>query len=111
MKGDQEVEMRGAVTIRRSTVADRAEVARLAALDSSKPIMGEVVLGFVDGGLAAAVGVADGRAVADPFEPTADLVELLRMRAEQERDKARTGSGVSLLARLVPAWRGEVGGS
>jgi hypothetical protein len=59
----------------------------------------------VDGELRVAVGRSDGRAVADPFHLTADLVKLVRARAAQERP---LGPGVSTwLARLAPAIRGE----
>jgi hypothetical protein len=101
--------MTGAITIRRSTVADGPEIVRLAELDSRAAPKGEALLALVDGELLAAVGVADGHAVADPFELTADVVELLRMRAVQERDGGRAGGPAALLSKLVPAWRGEVG--
>jgi hypothetical protein len=32
----------------------------------------------------AALGLADGQAVADPFHPTAEIVEMLRFRARKE---------------------------
>ena len=40
---------------------------RFAALDSSEPLHGDVLLGRVDGELRAALSLADGRVVADPF--------------------------------------------
>jgi hypothetical protein len=101
--------MTSAITIRASTPADRRQIVRLAELDSSRAPADQALLAFVDGKLLAAVGVADGHAVADPFEGTADLVELLRMRAEQKRAGQRTEIRASLLSKLVPAWRGEVG--
>jgi hypothetical protein len=101
--------MTGAITIRGSTPADRPQIVRLAELDSGRAPAGRALLAFVDGKLLAAVGVADGHAVADPFEGTADVVELLRMRAEQERDGPRAEIRATLLSKLVPAWRGEVG--
>jgi hypothetical protein len=79
----KEVEMDGAITIRLSTQADHEEIVHLAALDSSRPPLGEVALAFVDGNLRAAVALESGDAVADPFYPTAELVELLRMSARQ----------------------------
>jgi hypothetical protein len=42
-----------------------------------------VLLAEVDGQLRAAVALADGTLVADPFHPTTDLVGLLRERARQ----------------------------
>ncbi|MBV9464847.1 MAG: hypothetical protein JO169_01910, partial [Solirubrobacterales bacterium] len=37
----------------------------------------------IDGELCAALSLADGRVVADPFRPSGALLELLRMRAAQ----------------------------
>jgi hypothetical protein len=88
----KEAEMDGAITIRLSTQADQEQIVRLAALDSSRPPFGEVALAFVDGELRAAVALESGHAVADPFHPTAEVVELLRMSARQP-DRA-TGFGL-----------------
>ena len=44
---------------------------------------GRVLVAEVDGELLAAISLDDGAVVADPFEPTAALVELLRARARQ----------------------------
>jgi hypothetical protein len=64
--------------------ADEAPVVRrLAALDDSPPLDGEVLLALVDGEAVAAVSLDDGRVVANPFLPTADTVTLLSLRASQ----------------------------
>jgi hypothetical protein len=73
------------ITIRQSTATDRAAVEELAELDGRPAPVGETLLAEVDGKLWAVVGVDDGAAVADPFLPTADIVWLLQIRAEQER--------------------------
>jgi hypothetical protein len=73
------------ITIRHSTSRDRAGVAELAKLDGRPMPVGDTLLAEVDGKLWAAVGVDDGAAVADPFLPTADVLWLLQIRAEQER--------------------------
>ena len=73
------------ITIRHSTSMDRVAIDELAELDGRPAPVGETLLGEVDGKLWAAVGVDDGAAVADPFLPTADVVWLLQIRAEQER--------------------------
>lgn len=65
------------ITIRRSTRADSRRIARLAALDSAETPRGDLLLAEVDGELVAAV-TPDGKAVADPFVPSADVVGLLR---------------------------------
>ena len=77
--------MRDAITIRRSTEADSADIFRLALLDDRAAPKGETMLAFVDGELRAAMPLAkrDG-VVADPFHLTADVVHLLHLRAEQE---------------------------
>jgi hypothetical protein len=77
-------EMGRAITIRHSTEADRREIGRLAELDSRSAPSGDALLGFIDGELRAAVALDSGDAVADPFHPTAELVQLLRMRAGQQ---------------------------
>jgi hypothetical protein len=77
-----------AITIRRATAADRPLLERLAALDSAFVPAGEVLIGETAGAPAAAVTIADGAAVADPFLPTADLVAVLRLRAATLRGSA-----------------------
>jgi hypothetical protein len=61
--------------------ADTAALERLAALDSSRPLRGPVVVAARDGVLRAALDTSTGRTIADPFSPTADLVTLLRVHA------------------------------
>jgi hypothetical protein len=64
--------------------ADEAPLLRrLADLDDSAPLEGEVLLALVDGEAVAALSLHDGRVVADPFRPTADTVRLLSLRASQ----------------------------
>ena len=87
------------VTIRFSTDADRSSVLELAELDGHAAPEGEALLAEVDGRLWAAVGVADGVAVADPFVPAGEVLDLLRLRAEQERERT-LGRG-PLLGRLM----------
>jgi hypothetical protein len=72
-------------TIRRASDADAIAVARLAELDSASPPTGELLLAEVAGELWAAVEVEGGAAIADPFRPSGDLVELLRFRAARMR--------------------------
>jgi hypothetical protein len=72
------------ITITHSTEADSQKVWRLAALDDRRAPAGPALLAYVDGELRAAVGLVDGQAIADPFHPTAELVEILRFQAHQE---------------------------
>ena len=71
------------VTLRFASPADQDPLARLAELDSATPPAQPVLLAEVDGQLRAALALTDGTVVADPFHPTADLVDLLRERARQ----------------------------
>jgi predicted transcriptional regulator len=71
------------MTIRYASDRDAAHLARLAALDSSRVPDGALLLAFVDGELWAAVAIARGVAIADPFRPSGPVVELLRARARQ----------------------------
>jgi hypothetical protein len=76
--------MTDAITITRSTAADSEDVWRLALLDDRRAPAGPALLAYVDGELRAAVGLVDDQAIADPFHPTAELVEILRFQARQE---------------------------
>jgi hypothetical protein len=88
------------IAIRRATERDRGAVERLAALDSSPEPRGTVMIGEVDGQPWAALSLDDGRAVADPFRRSADVVALLRAHA-------REGTGVRRARpRLALRWAG-----
>jgi hypothetical protein len=71
------------VTVRQSRPADESRLARLAALDSAKPLHGPALVAEADSRLLAALPLGSGRAIADPFERTADVVELLQLHKEQ----------------------------
>lgn len=90
--------MTTAMTIRRADLADLAALDRLAALDSASAPTGEVLVGEVGGELWAALEIDSGRVIADPFRPSGELVELLRVHARgSRRPVSRAG-----LARLLP---------
>jgi hypothetical protein len=72
-----------AVVIRPAYPDDGPALARLAALDSRRALTGRVLVAERDGRLLAALATEDGRAIADPFAPTAGLVALLRLRAAE----------------------------
>jgi hypothetical protein len=67
------------VTIRPYLPLDRSSLERLAALDDRRVPAEPVVVAEADGRLVAAVSKRTGEAVADPFEPTAHLVAMLRL--------------------------------
>ena len=71
------------IIIRRAGAADASILARLAALDSAVQPGDDSLIAEIDGRPVAALDLADGRVVADPFARTADLVELLRLRASR----------------------------
>ena len=71
------------VTVRRSTSGDAGALARLAALDSGSPPRGPALVAEADSRLLAALPLGSGRPIADPFEPTAELVALLELRRSQ----------------------------
>lgn len=73
----------GSVTIREASPTDRAALERLAQLDSSDVPAGRLLLAESAGELRAALSLTSGQAIADPFHRTAELVALLRARAEQ----------------------------
>ena len=66
------------IAVRVAGTHDRRDLERLAALDSADVPTGRVLTGRVDGELRAAVSLDDGRAIANPFVPTRDLVDALR---------------------------------
>jgi hypothetical protein len=97
----------GRLMLRFGSPADEDTLARLAALDSSKPPAYPVLLAEVDGQLLAALGLSDGTAVADPFHRTADLIDLLRARAHQLDGSGRIRRSVACPHGLECApWRG-----
>ena len=71
------------VTLRFAFPGDAEALAQLAVLDSSEPPELPALLADVGGHLRAALSLADGAVVADPFHPAEPLIELLRARARQ----------------------------
>ena len=71
------------LTLRLATSADRSALARLAELEQTTAPAEPVLLGVMLQRPVAALSLRDGRVIADPFSPTAELVELLRLRARQ----------------------------
>jgi len=89
--------------IRAATAADADALAHLAQLDSQAALAGDVLLGELGGSPAAAISLADGRVVADPFRLTAQLVVQLRVQAAAHRAYERTPSlRERMLAGLSP---------
>ncbi len=88
------------LVIRRGTEQDAAALARLAALDSAKPLRGEALIAFVHGEPWAAISLEDGRVVADPFRPSSTAAELVRLRAAHLRAGSATAGNAHTALRL-----------
>jgi hypothetical protein len=73
------------VTLRRAVADDAVAIEHIAALDSSRPPAGEVLVAEVDGEVWAAVSLEDGHAVADPFRPSGEPTLLLLEHARRLR--------------------------
>jgi uncharacterized protein YndB with AHSA1/START domain len=87
------------LAIRHSGPDDRAALERLAALDSAPTPSGDVLIAEAGDEPRAAIEIATGAAIADPFRPTAQLVDLLAVRAET----AAAGRGLASPAGDPPA--------
>jgi hypothetical protein len=74
-----------AVLIRPAAATDAGEITRLSELDERELPQGEQLLGVLEGRVVAALDVASGVAIADPFAPTVGVVKLLELRAAQVR--------------------------
>ena len=92
------------ITIRLSTADDRPAILRLAELDGRNAPAGELLLAMVCGELRVALALESRETIADPFFPTAGLIDLLRIR---ETNLHATGlqRGTPLRRRLAFAWR------
>jgi hypothetical protein len=66
--------------IRQATDYDQGALQRLAELDSQRPLSMPALIAETRGLPAAAISLADGRVIADPFEHTAVLRQLLTYR-------------------------------
>jgi hypothetical protein len=112
-----ETQLNSEIKIRRMdlTDGDLAQVAQLAELDSAAHLAGQVLGVEVEGRLLAAIEVDTGKILADPFSRTSELRALLKLRAEQLRDRHTSHNGhrrrraAFLIGRRSP--RPAVGGS
>jgi hypothetical protein len=81
-----------AYAIRTATDHDSRALRQIAELDSQSPVAGPALVGEIAGRTAAALSLTSGRAVADPFQETAQLVSQLRLRARALEAVERTPS-------------------
>ena len=82
------------ITIRHAVADDMKALVRLAALDSRRVPSGELFVAEVDGRLLAATSIDTGAVIADPFEHTAQIVELLQIQARAVRPAAALPAAV-----------------
>jgi len=73
------------VLIRAARGSDGSALERLAALDSATVPAGSLLVAEADGRVVAAIASSTGKAIADPFLPTADVLALLELRAAGAR--------------------------
>jgi hypothetical protein len=88
------------IVIRLATLSDARTLSNLAALDSRHPLAGAAMLAEVDGVVRAALDLSDGSVAADPFVRTAEVIELLRLRARRLHGQEPAGTPRAVLARL-----------
>ncbi len=101
------------LTIRRTGAAEGKSLIRLAGLDSKHVPPGDFLIAEVDGEGWAAVALESDEVLADPFQPTAHLVEMLQLRAARVREvespelvRKRGLAGMAAgAARLLPGRR------
>jgi hypothetical protein len=91
------------LVIRLAEPADLDRLRYLAALDSARALMGDVLVAEADGVISAAYSVDERRAIADPFVHTAELVELLELRAGPPEARPKRSRGPSARLRALPA--------
>jgi sulfur carrier protein ThiS len=69
------------IRIRVAREDDLTAVTRVAGRDTSQPPAWPILVAEVGSEIRAAISLTDGEVVADPFHRTAELVEMLRIRA------------------------------
>jgi hypothetical protein len=78
------------ITIRAGRPDDVPALVRVAELDSAELPQEPLLVAEIDGVLRAAVSRRSGAVIADPFQPTAAAVELLRLRSAQLGSSSRS---------------------
>jgi hypothetical protein len=71
------------ISIRTARQDDFTELWSVATLDSATVPAQPLLVAERDGSIVAAMSLVTGEAIADPFQRTADAVDLLRLRASQ----------------------------
>ncbi len=76
--------------VRYAHAGDREAIIHLAQLDSVREPAGPLLIAESGGGIVAALPLAGGDPVADPFVRSAEMVELLRLRGAQLGPRSRS---------------------
>jgi hypothetical protein len=87
------------IELRLCKAADDPALADLAELSEQRVPLGRLVVALVDGRLVAALPLAGGCALRDPFVRTAHLTRLLELRAKQLREPVAPPRAMRLLRR------------
>lgn len=91
------------ITLRRANFHDDEAVDRLAQLEGLEVPAEPILLAEVGGRVLAALSITDGTVIADPFAPTAHLVEMLKAHAYPRPSSGRRRFGAPRpLARRAP---------
>jgi hypothetical protein len=95
------------IEIRPAHPDDERALTRLGQLDSARVPPAPLLLAFEGGELRAAMSLTSGAAIADPFAPTARLLELLRTQAAPQQRRPPRRSRLPLIRRHAIPWRPE----
>ena len=98
-------------SIRQATEADATTLRRLAELDGQKPFAAPALIAESDGVAVAAISVFDERVVANPFERTAVVAQLLRMRLAALRAYSEASSLPDRLRAAMRPFKARVAGA
>lgn len=102
MLTDTQTRRAPAMTIRLADDADLPALWRLAALDSAPAPKGTTYLAETDGVPVAALS-SDGRAIGDPFRPTAGLIDTLRAFARAMETAGQKADGIPKIGDCLAA--------
>jgi hypothetical protein len=91
------------IEIRPAHAGDERALTRLGQLDSARVPPAPLLLALEGGELRAALSLATGAAIADPFAPSARLVEVLRTQAAPRSRRPSRRSRLALIRRHAVA--------
>jgi hypothetical protein len=78
------------ITIRPTRPTDVDELRRVAQRDSRPVPDGEKLIAVADGEIRAAISLRTGETIADPFQPTEELVRMLALQRSQMQREVST---------------------